>query len=138
MYKLSFNIEPDIRDSLVEEANAQDRPVGWVIRKALEQYLNKPEKKHHKVKEKKESIFIPDFIDGELWIAFMEVRKKLKAPATEQAHKLLISKLEAIYNKGLDPNQALQASIENGWKGVFEPKTDKKFPPQRTVDLGAW
>lgn len=65
---------------------------------------------------------IPEWIDRELWDGFMEVRKKLKAVNTELAIKKLLNNLEKMKNSGLDPNQAISASIENSWKGVFDPK----------------
>lgn len=66
---------------------------------------------------------IPDFIDSELWNGFLDVRKKLKAPPTEMAFKLILNKLEGFENKKIgNANEALRKSIENNWRGVFEPE----------------
>lgn len=63
-----------------------------------------------------------DFYD--LWTAFLDSRKKLKAPATEQAQKMLLTKL---HKWGVEEaKDALRNSIERGWRGVFEPKPEQK------------
>ena len=56
--------------------------------------------------------------------AFHEHRQISKSPLTEHAAKRLLVKLEAM---GLDDATiALSVSIENGWKGVFEPKPEDR------------
>jgi len=78
-------------------------------------------------KEKKEKkkprgkIDAPDFVAEEVWNAFVEHRKQIKAPLTDYAAKLIFNKLEKAKNKGFDPEEMLKRSIESGWKGVFEP-----------------
>ena len=69
---------------------------------------------------------IPDFIDQELWDQFMIMRKKKKATPTEFAVKLLIKKLTGFQASGFDVNKIIELSIENNWKGLFEPKNNKK------------
>jgi len=69
---------------------------------------------------------LPDFIDQELWDQFMIMRKKKKATPTEFAVKLLIKKLNGFHASGFDVNKIIELSIENNWKGLFEPKNNKK------------
>lgn len=54
---------------------------------------------------------------------FKDHRKKLKAPMTDQAYKMLLNKLEKL-SGGDDRKKVeiLNQSIENGWKGIFELK----------------
>ena len=71
-----------------------------------------------RVKKVKESIYIvPDWIDKNTWEAFMETRKK--SPPTEHAKDLLVKELGKLKVAGNDPNEVLNQSIMNNWKGVF-------------------
>ena len=67
----------------------------------------------------KKEIILPDFINKELWDAFLEMRKKKRAEPTEYAIGLLIKKLEKIRAAGDDPNEVLERSIMGGWTGIF-------------------
>jgi phage replication O-like protein O len=62
---------------------------------------------------------LPDWVDKETFNAFLEMRKRQKAPPTEYAIKLLIKALDRFRQDGDDPNQILNQSIMNNWKGVF-------------------
>lgn len=79
--------------------------------------------KNDKNDKKKRNIKIPEFIDADLWNDFMISRESMKCKPTERAITLLVNKLSSFKEKGLDPNKSLEDSIENGWKGVFEPKS---------------
>jgi hypothetical protein len=64
---------------------------------------------------------LPDYIDAELWAAFVEMRQQMKrVPFTPYAQKLVLQKLERFYEFGYDPNESLRESIQRGWRGVFE------------------
>lgn len=65
---------------------------------------------------------IPEFIDKNLWIDFLEMRKKLRKPATARAQNLLIKDLENFRAAGDDPNAVIEQSIKNSWQGFFELK----------------
>jgi len=67
---------------------------------------------------------IPEFIEQELWDAYLEIRKKKRAMPTDHAKVLLIKKLEEFRDAGDDPNEVLKRSIMNGWTGIFP--LDKK------------
>jgi hypothetical protein len=78
------------------------------------------ERKGKDNKEEKESVFLlPEWIKKETWAAFMDVRKKLKAPQTDHALSLIISKLNKLRISGQTTEEILNESITNGWKGVF-------------------
>lgn len=91
----------------------------------------KEEKKTKKTKNKQElsddgiikEQLLPKFIDKNLFVAFIEMRIKIKKPLTEVATGLLIKKLTKFESKQVGlANQALENSIESSYQGVFEPK----------------
>jgi len=51
--------------------------------------------------------------------SFAQMRKEMKAPLTERAKELLISKLEKLAPTEAEKVAILNQSIINGWKGVF-------------------
>jgi len=69
---------------------------------------------------------IPDWIDKNTWRDFKEFRQKIKAPLTDKATKLLVSKLDNLRKSGNDPNRIIEQSIERGWRGVFPIKDDNR------------
>ena len=64
----------------------------------------------------------PSHLDPEAWAAFVEMRRKIKAPLTDYACKLIWRDLEKILLAGHDPNASLDQSIKKSWRGVFEPR----------------
>lgn len=72
------------------------------------------------------NIILPDFIKADLWSEFLAMRKKLKAPNTEMALNRILKKLKAFEQQNIgNGTLAIENSIENGWKGVFEPKATR-------------
>lgn len=65
---------------------------------------------------------IPSCIDPVVFSDFSDHRKRIKSPMTPRAESLIISKLVKFAEAGHDPNDILNESIMNGWKGVFPPK----------------
>jgi hypothetical protein len=83
--------------------------------------LKETKLKETKVKPKKSSVPVfelPQWINPEIWSAFLEMRKRLKAPLTAFAQELLIKKLDSLRN-GSEANAIIEQSIEYGWKGFF-------------------
>lgn len=72
-------------------------------------------------KTKDSPFVVPDRIDADTWKSFVEHRQKLKAAMTDRAKVLMINKLNKLTG---NPNDILNQSIENGWKGVFEIKQE--------------
>lgn len=68
------------------------------------------------------ALVLPDWIPKETWDAFLQMRKRIKKPATDYAIKLIIAKLERFKSNGQDVNQVLEKSITSGWQDVFEIK----------------
>ena len=70
-----------------------------------------------------DSFILPEDIDPVIWNAFIEMRNKMKAPLTNKAKELIISKLDKLILPGQSKDDILKQSIEHSWKGVFELKT---------------
>ncbi len=85
--------------------------------------------------KKVNKINIPDWLDGEVWLSFLEMRKKIGATPTDKAQELLIKKLETLKNEGNEPIKVLEQSIMNNYKGVF-PLKDKVS--QRKTGTDGW
>lgn len=64
----------------------------------------------------------PEWLPLDAWNAFLDMRKKIKKPATDYAQKLLLKKLAAFYANDLDPSVILNQSIVNGWQDLYAPK----------------
>ena len=84
----------------------------------------------HKKKATDVAFVLPDWIPLETWNAFLEMRKRIKKPATEFAKKLIIGKLEKFKAQGQDVVAILEKSITSGWQDVFELKENKTFAQQ--------
>lgn len=68
---------------------------------------------------------LPDWLPKETWAAFLDMRKKIKKPATEFAQKLLLKKLAAFYVNDQDPEAILNQSIMNDWQDLYELKVQQ-------------
>ena len=76
------------------------------------------------------SVFVlPEWIDKKIWDNYLESRKKLKVPPTENAKGLLVKELERLKDDGDDPNEVLNQSIMKSWRGVFPLK--KNYSAQK-------
>lgn len=73
---------------------------------------------------------LPSWMPTETWIAFLEMRKKIKKPPTEHAIGLLIAKLDRFRHQGQDIQAILEKSITSSWQDVFELKENKTFAQQ--------
>ena len=78
---------------------------------------------------------IPDWIEPELWAAYLEMRKKIKRPMTDYAQRLAFRKLEGFRQKGHDVTAIIEESIMQSWQGLFEPR---QKPMQTNGASEAW
>lgn len=80
---------------------------------------------------------LPVWIDSEVWRDFEEMRTKIRKKLTDGARRRIVAKLEAYRTASFDPNSILGTSIENGWAGVFEPKSfyGREAKPAQVVTM---
>jgi hypothetical protein len=69
---------------------------------------------------------LPTDIDTELWREFLEMRTRIKKPATDRARWLIIGKLANLEKQGYPTRKVLQQSIRNAWQDVFPLREDKQ------------
>jgi uncharacterized protein YdaU (DUF1376 family) len=67
----------------------------------------------------------PSSLPLPVWLAFAEMRRKLRKPLTNHASELIWRELEKLRAQGHDPVECLEASIRNGWLDVYPPKETK-------------
>ena len=66
---------------------------------------------------------LPENVNRETWIDFVDMRTGLKKPLTENAVKLLLKKLAGY---GELANQSLETSIIGNYTGIYQPKTNQQ------------
>lgn len=77
-----------------------------------------------KLAKEKTGFELPDWVDQKSWAGFLEMRKTIKKPITENGMGLAIGKLEKLASQGHDPNEVLNQSIFYSWQGLFEIKQE--------------
>lgn len=118
-WELCFAKIAKIKDNYTKNLQASGKKLSK--HKEKEEYK---EEKEVKSKKKKE-IDLPDWLPLQAWQDFIDMRKSIKAPLKDNAQKLAIAKLDKFREKGDDPEEVLNESTMNSWKGLFRLK-DKK------------
>lgn len=72
-----------------------------------------------KNKVEREKVEVPEWVPGDAWKAWLEVRPKVKAPNTPRALTLAIRELEKLRADGHDPRAVLEQSTVRGYRGLF-------------------
>lgn len=73
-------------------------------------------------------VSLPEWIANDSFEAFIEHRKKLKAPMTNLAQTRVLAELSRLREDGNEPHAVIDQSIRNGWKGVFPLKHQAGAP----------
>lgn len=73
-------------------------------------------------KECKNEEVIPEWLDADLWVSFLEMRKTIKAPMTDKAKKMFFTKLDKLISEGHSQKLLFEKAIINNWKSVFPDK----------------
>lgn len=68
---------------------------------------------------------LPSYIDPMIWAAFVEQRRAMKVPFTQQAQKLVVMRLMKFHSDGYDANAALEKAAIYGYRSVFVDDTMK-------------
>ena len=88
--------------------------------------VNKGSQTESVVPQPKDTLDLPEWIDKDAWNGYLEMRKKIKKPATVRAMKMVINSLEQLRGQGQDPNKVLDQSTLKNWTDVYELKNDYK------------
>lgn len=67
---------------------------------------------------------LPEWVDQKAWDGFLEMRKLIKKPISENGMGLALGKLERLAAEGHDPNEVLDQSTFYSWQGLFEIKQE--------------
>jgi hypothetical protein len=65
------------------------------------------------------AVALPDWLPKEPWDAWLEVRKKNRAPNTPRALRLALTELAKLKAAGQDVQAVLEQSTLRGWRGIF-------------------
>lgn len=77
----------------------------------------------NKKDKSKGSTFVPPlWVDQQLWDDFIDMRKKIKKPATDRAKQLLVTELLKLVQMGYTQEEIIGNSIKNCWKDFYAPK----------------
>lgn len=76
---------------------------------------------------------LPKWVPVAEWDAYIDMRKKIKKPATEKAIPILINKLLTLKEAGSDPKEVLQQSIMRNYQGLFPIKKEPEQGMDKSV-----
>ena len=93
-----------------------------------------PSTKKRRVNPKVAAVPLPSWIPAEQWDAWLEVRKKKRAPNTSHALRLAVKELEKLRSAGHDPKAVLEQSILRGWQSVYEIKANGSQSRQSALE----
>ncbi|MGA8120852.1 replication protein [Rouxiella badensis] len=78
------------------------------------------------------SIPIPEWLNADAWKDWVNNRAETKKPIkTERAVSMAFKLLKECLDEGYNPTDVINASIANGWQGLFKPK----FPARKNVTV---
>lgn len=95
------------------------------ITQALHEECPSPSPSPSNKKKEKDigSTFVaPPWVDQQLWNDFLEMRKKIKKPATDRAKQLLVTELLKLVQMGYTQEEIIGNSIKNCWQDFYAPK----------------
>lgn len=87
-------------------------------------------------KKNNKNIYYDNVELNDLFLDFLQVRKKLKAVNSERAINSLIKTLSQYDDD--TKYKMIENSITNSWKGIFPLKETKTFKPQRVEKVPEW
>lgn len=103
--------------------------------KSSESTQSKVKESKRKKKNKTSSDFsLPDWVPGEDWDGYVEMRDKIKKPMTARAKTMAVKELIKLKESGNDPGEVLRQSVFNSWQGLFAVKN--KPQDLRVVNSG--
>jgi len=95
---------------------------------------HKQEGKRKKKNKTSSDFSLPDWVPGEDWDGYVEMRDKIKKPMTARAKTMAVKELIKLKESGNDPGEVLRQSVFNSWQGLFAVKN--KPQDLRVVNSG--
>lgn len=96
--------------------------------------VNEIKEKEIKIKEIKENILVPEHL-LDIWPEFLEMRRKIRKPATDRAQKNIITELGKIApNDHALQIQIIDQSITNSWQGIFPLKIPNNYNIKSNIE----
>lgn len=116
----STNVATNVEQTYQRKVNHTDTDTDTEQKQDQKPSSKKP------AKEKKQitGFVLPDWIGSESWNAFVEMRKKIKKPMTENAMGLAVKALIKLEAQGHRADEVLDQSTFNSWQGLFAIKQD--------------
>jgi uncharacterized protein YdaU (DUF1376 family) len=96
------SVTDDVTDNVTPDVTIETTTTTTTINQIQEQ---KPERT---------AVAVPDWIDPQIWEEWKAARK-----LTVRRQELTIKQLTRLRDAGEDPAEVIEASIRNGWKGLF-------------------
>ena len=112
-------------NATVTECNATDKE------KDKEKDKDKEEDKEKDKKKNNSAPYVADVELNSTINAFIEHRKKIKKPMTEEAIELLIAELNKLSPDIVTQIEILNQSIMNGWQGIFPLNNQRQKPTKQ-------
>ena len=73
----------------------------------------------NKTKDKNKAFALPDWVPSDTWAAYLEMRQKIKKPATQAAMLLAVHKLETLSPDHSQVKAILEQSILSDWQSLY-------------------
>jgi len=111
--------------NLIQETLAKTAPKSQ-LKSASQNPKNAPESTDSKTRVKKPvKIEYPNWLNVDLFTAYIANRKFIKSPMSDYAQKLAIKKLRRLMNAGEDQTELIETAIENNWKSFYAKKSNQ-------------
>ena len=94
-----------------------------IVREELERAFAEHKRKPRKINgHAKEAEVLPEWVPTEQWMAYLEMRGKIKKPLTPFARDMALAKLERLRAEGHHPAAVLAQSVFSSYQGLFPVK----------------
>lgn len=113
---INKNVNPRARDIIIENNTMNNYSL---IKSNRKRGVNNTEGVEKQIEN-----YTKDFALQDRLAAFIESRKKIKAPFTEEAFRLMLNKLDRLTTDDGEKVKIINESILGGWKGIFPLKND--------------
>lgn len=112
--------EPFHQLKMSQSPLAQNEPILTIEYQETTQEITHKKAKSKFSLEDASSVELPEGVNRDLWVGYIEMRHTMKKPPTQKAVQLALNDLSKWgFEKA---NQSLKNSITSNWTGLFEPK----------------